>query len=195
MYPSTFGSSDFIQSSHLYEVIVYNNQDAQAPFCRPTLNGEPKQIPIGKPTRVPGSYLKIMFDTGIDQPVSEFDQQTGQMRTTGVRRLPKYSVQVLRDVTVGENLPAIPGVAAALSGSPFIPGQPAPFVNRTMTPEEAKDKLEEQGVHVIGDNEEIPREAMDDMSLNELRAIAKRRRVPNYWTLKKDDLIENLAKG
>ena len=195
MYPSTFGNSDFIQANHLYEVIVYNNQDQNAQFCRPVLNGEPKQIPIGKPTRVPGSYLKLMFDTGTDQPVSEIDQVTGQMRTIGVRRVPKYSVQVLRDVTVNANLPSLPGVADALSASPLIPGQAAPFVNRTMTAEEAAEKLEEQGVHVIKDNEEIPRDALEDMSLNELRAVAKRRQVPNYWSLKKADLIENLANG
>lgn len=107
--------------SHLYRVVVYDNQDRYSKSQFVAHNCRSIRIPLGVQTEVLGKYLSILETKGTYLPEIEVDPATGQERSKRVQWMPRFAITATADLTAQKEVDAPPVPAGGMLITPPVP--------------------------------------------------------------------------
>jgi len=157
----------FIQAGHQYKCVVSSIEQPNAEFWPVSVNGRRIRVPLGEQTVLPGTHINALNDAAYEKPVMDIDPETGQRKIVGSKWAPRFSVQVIADLTANLSL-EVPAL-----GEGYV-------INKT--------EVSSKGAVTFGDE---PKD-YDNMGFQELRREAFAKGVKNVNNLKKQDLINEL---
>lgn len=101
----------FVVPNHQYEVMVYKHKDEMSNEHAVTLNGVRVAFALkGKTSVVPGWAIDLLQDAVVRDMRVTVDESTGLDRIEGEIKTPRFSVQILRDITAQSPAPKpVPG--------------------------------------------------------------------------------------
>jgi len=92
-------TNEFIKPSHTYEAIVYDHRNSTAETFSAALNGKRVMRPVGIPTKIPGWAIIVIQEAVVKRPIMSNNKENGMPEIVGYKRSPRYSVEVLSDLT------------------------------------------------------------------------------------------------
>ena len=166
----------FIKPDHMYKCVVTSTELITAEKWPVAVNNARVEVPLGEVTELSGAHILVLQNACYEKPVVKANE-FGQSSIVGYKNVPRFTVQILEDLTLDQKIGAVP------IGEAYI-------LSKDLAEAREEAKAEEQRVA-----RKIPsEEELDRLPFVDLRKLAFDLQVEDVNNLKKKELISEIRR-